>query len=68
VISEAGIAAVNWVEETNVVVRSEPFHLTTDPEMKLVPLTVNVKADPPAVAEEGLRFVVVGKGLLIVKV
>jgi hypothetical protein len=37
----------------------------------LVPLTVRVKAEPPAVAEEGLRLVVVGTGLLgllIVKV
>src|SRR4030042_2052634 len=39
--------------------------------MKLVPLTVNVNAEPPAVAELGLRLVVVGTGLsgtLIVKV
>ena len=39
--------------------------------MKLVPFTVRVKADPPAVADEGLKLVVVGTGLsgtLIVKV
>ena len=39
--------------------------------MKLVPFTLRVKAGPPAVAEEGLRLVVVGTGLsgtLIVKV
>ena len=49
----------------------EPFHLTTELEIKLVPLTVRVKPAPPAVAELGLRPVVVGRGLsgtLIVKV
>ena len=35
---------------------------------KLVPLTVSVKPDPPAMAEVGLLPVVVGTGLLIVKV
>jgi hypothetical protein len=37
----------------------------------LLPFTVRVKAGPPAVADEGLRLVVVGTGLLaalIVKV
>ena len=70
-MSAATIEAVSWVEEAYVVVRFVPFHLTTDPEMKLVPLTVNVNAEPPAVADEGLRLVVVGRGLsgtLIVKV
>jgi hypothetical protein len=69
-ISAARIEAASWVDETYVVVRAVPFHLTTDPEMKLVPLTVSVKAEPPAVAELGLRLVVVGTGLsgtLIVK-
>ncbi len=67
-MSAAVIAAVNWVEETKVVVRFDPFHRTTEPATKLLPLTVSVKAGPPAVAEEGLRLVVVGTGLLIVKV
>ena len=70
-MSAARIEAVTCVEETYVVVRPEPFHLTTELEMKLVPLTVKVKAAPPAVADEGLRLVVVGTGLsgtLIVKV
>ena len=70
-MSAARIAAVSWVDEPYVVVRSEPFHLTTEPETKLVPFTVRVKALPPAVAEEGLMLVVVGTGLfgtLIVKV
>ena len=67
-MSAARIDAVTWVEETYVVVRFEPFHLTTELEMKLVPFTVRVKAAPPAVADEGLRLVVVGTGLLIVNV
>ena len=46
-----------------------PFHLTTEPLIKLVPLTVRLNPEPPAVAEEGLRLVVVGTGLgaMIVK-
>jgi hypothetical protein len=70
-MSAARIDAVTWVALTYVVVRFVPFHLTTEPEMKLVPFTVRVKAAPPAVADEGLRLVVVGMGLsgtLIVKV
>jgi hypothetical protein len=70
-MSAARIDAVTWVALTYVVVRFEPFHLTTELEMKFVPLTVNVNAEPPAVAEDGLRLVVVGTGLsgtLIVKV
>ncbi len=67
-MSAAVIAAVNWVEETKVVVRFDPFQRTTDLATKLLPLTVSVKAGPPAAAEEGLRLLVVGAGLLIVKV
>jgi hypothetical protein len=69
-ISAAEIAAVNCVDETNVVVRSAPFHLTTDPLTKLVPFTVKVNALPPAAAEVGLMLAATGTGLglLIVKV
>ena len=62
-ISEAGIAAVSWVAETYVVVRSAPFHRTFDVDTKLVPVTVRVKADPPAAAEVGEIEVRVGTGL-----
>ena len=65
------IAAVNCVDDTYVVVRLAPFHCTTEPLTKLLPLTVSVKAAPPAFAAAGLRLVVVGTGLaaaLIVKV
>ena len=47
--------------------RAEPPHCTTEPLTKFVPLTVRVKAEPPAVADVGLRLVSVGVGLLIVK-
>ena len=46
------------------MVRSTPFHRTFDPETKLVPVTVRVNADPPAVAEEGDMVERVGTGLL----
>ena len=70
-MSAAVIAAVNWVADRYVVVRLDPFHCTTEPLMKLLPLTVRVKAEPPAVADEGLMLVVAGTGLaaaFIVKV
>jgi len=35
---------------------------------KLLPLTVSVKAEPPGAADEGLRLVVAGTGLLDVPV
>jgi hypothetical protein len=66
--SEAGTAAVSRVDETNVVVRAEPFHFTVAPETKLLPFTVKVKPALPAVTHVGLIEVVAGTGLLIVKV
>jgi hypothetical protein len=67
-MSDAGIAAVNCVGETYVVVRFDPFQRTTELDTKLVPFTVNVNALPPAAAEVGLMLVVVGTRLFIVKV
>jgi hypothetical protein len=68
-MSEAGIAALNRVEETYVVVRLAPFHWTTESVAKPVPLTVSVKAAPPAVRDDGLMLEIAGTGgLLIVKV
>ena len=48
--------------------RSEPFHRTTDAEPNPEPLTVSVKAAPPAVAFDGESEVIDGAGLLMVKV
>src|SRR5437016_934345 len=59
----AGTIAVSLIEETNVVVRAEPFQLTFELEMKLVPFTVKVNWALPAMVELGLIEVVVGTGL-----
>ena len=67
-ISAAVMAAVNCVALTNVVVLAAALNFTTDVETKPVPLTVRVKAAPPAVALVGEREVAVGAGLLMVKV
>ena len=45
------------------MLRADPFQLTTEPLTKPVPLTVRVKALPPAVALAGARLVIVGTGL-----
>ena len=47
--------------------RLEPFHFTTEPSWKVSPLTVNVNADPPAVALLGLKEVMAGIGALTEK-
>ena len=60
--SEAVIEAVNWVALTNVVVRLEPFHRTTELEMKEEPVTVSVKSASPAFALVGLSDVILGTG------
>ena len=52
-ISCAEIWAVRVVLLTNVVGRLPPFHRTIDVGRNPAPLTVRVKAGPPATAEEG---------------
>ena len=41
--------------------------ITVAVEIKFAPLTVSVKAAPPAVADAGLRLVMVGGGGMMVK-
>jgi len=66
-MSTALMLAVNWVLDTYVVVRSDPFQRTVDAtSTKPLPFTVRVKADPPAVADAGLKLVMVGTGLLLI--
>lgn len=53
VMFAAGTLAVSCVAETKVVVSGVPFHRTAEPPVKLVPLTVNVKAPDPDTLEVG---------------
>ena len=62
-MSVAVIAEVNCVVLTYIVVRAAPFQFTTELLMKPEPLTVRLKAVPPAVALLGERLVIVGAGL-----
>ena len=50
---------------TNVVARFVPFHLTVELERKLEPLTVRVKAGPPALAALGLILFSTGAGAAV---
>ena len=61
-MSLAGIEAVSWEALPKFVGRFMPLHRTTEPEMKLLPLTVSVKPASPAVAEFGLRLLMAGMG------
>jgi len=67
-MSLAGMEAVSFVALLKVVVRSDPFQRTVALETKLEPLTVSVKAGPPAIAKFGLIPEIVGTGLLTVSV
>src|SRR3954471_10874429 len=60
--SLAGMAALSWVELTNVVVRALLLKSTTEPEMKPEPFTVSVSAAPPAVLDAGEMALVTGAG------
>jgi len=60
--SAAVMAAVSWVLETNVVVRGEPFHCTTELLLKVEPFTVRVKAVNPPPTVEGLMEAICGPG------
>ena len=63
--SAAGIAAVNCVAVTNVVVSAAPFQCATELLLKLVPVNVRLKAAAPRAADVCERDVRVGDGLLI---
>ena len=60
----AGTVALNCVALMDVVASGEPFHCTVAPETKPVPVTVNVKAAPPAVAEIGVIAVIAREGVI----
>src|SRR5580704_12575151 len=62
------IVAVTFVALTKVVVSAIPLKFTTEVETKPVPFTVSVKPNPPADALPGDSDVIVGTGLLTVRV
>lgn len=62
-MAAAGMAAVNCVELTNVVVGEVPPKLTIEAAMKFVPVMVSMKAAPPAAEVFGEIAVIVGVGL-----
>ena len=59
------IVAVNFALLTYVVVRAEPPHRTTEPEMNFDPVTVTVSARLPAGALEGDIDVMPGTGFCV---
>ena len=63
VASMVVISAVNCVVETKDVARFEPFQRTTELTTKLLPFTVNVKATPSTVAEDGFKLLTIGSGI-----
>lgn len=71
-MSDARMLACNLVTRppgvtVGVVVRFDPFHRTTDVEVKVLPLTVKVKPGSPAVMLLGLSDVMTGNGALTLK-
>lgn len=66
-MSGAVTAIVTCVELTNVTVLAAALNVPVAPLTKLEPLMVRVKAAPPAVALVGENDVIVGTGLLTVK-
>lgn len=62
-MSDAAMDAVSCDALTKVVVRLLPFHSTFEPDMKLLPFIVNVKAGPSTLAEVGERDEIDGVGL-----
>ena len=63
----AGTAADSCEALTKVVVSEAAPQLTVVDEVKLAPLTISVKAAPPAVADAGLRLVMEVGGKMMVK-
>lgn len=66
-IAFAGTDAVSCVELPKLLVRATPFHNTTSPEAKLLPLTVSVKPGPPAIALAGETEFSAGTGVVVRK-
>ena len=67
-MSDEGTVAASRVLLTKVVVKTELFQCTFEPETKFDPLTVSVKAGPLAVALLGEIELIAGTGLLTLNV
>jgi hypothetical protein len=67
-MSDSGTVALSRVLLTKVVVKTELFQCTFEPETKCDPVTVSVKAGPSAVALLGEIELITGAGLLMVNV
>ena len=65
--SLAEMEAVNCVLPTKAESLLLPFHWTTDPVTKLVPVMVNLRVDEPAVTLLGESVLKEGAGLFMVK-
>src|SRR4030095_16804589 len=61
--SLAGMSARSSVGPTTVVSRATPFHRTTDPGTKWLPVTVSVRPAPAASVRVGLIALSEGTGL-----
>ena len=59
-MSVARMAAVTCVVPTNVVARAAPFHITVEPVVNPLPVTVRVNAGPPTVAPDGATDPIAG--------
>ena len=66
-IRAADTVAVNWPAFTKVVTRLVPFQVTCVALVKPAPLTVRVKAGPPAVALWG-EILLIDRAVVMVKV
>jgi hypothetical protein len=66
-IKAAGTDALNCVVDTNVVDRTEPFQRMLAFWVKPDPFTVSTKVEPPRIAEDGERLVMVRPEALMAK-
>jgi hypothetical protein len=64
-ILAAATLALSCVALTKEVASGAPFHCTTAPDAKPLPLTVKVKSGAPGVADVGLNDEMVGRAPIV---
>ena len=67
-INDESMSAYNCVALTRMVGNCVPFQINCDPVWKLVPVTTNWNAGPPATAEAGLKVAMAGTRAVSVNV